>query len=694
MMLKLSSLALIPPSVRSWAQNRTVPRIPDSQWLHYANDAASTRYVPFDQINAATFNKLEVAWRFKTETVGSGTEFLNQATPLLANGRLFLTGGARRAVIALDATTGKLLWHHQEDEGNRGGARSGSGHGVSYWTDGTNERIFYVTIGYQLISVDAKTGNPDPNFGKNGVVDLREEDDQEMDPLNADIGLHSTPMVVKNVVVVGAAHLPGGSPGSVKGVKGYTRGYDVKTGKRLWIFHTIPDKGEFGYDTWIVPGQAENNQHAGVWAQMSADPDLGLVYIGVELPGGDSVGVYRHGNALFSESIVALDVQTGKRKWHYQMVHHGIWDHDVPCAAILCDIPVNGRIVKALAQPTKQSFLYVLNRETGQPIWPIEERAVPPGDVPGEWYSPTQPFPTKPPAYDKQGFSESDLIDFTPEIKKRALEIASHYRFGPLFAPPAFFKQEGSWATFTLPSFQGGANWPGGSYDPETHIVYVYSKTVLDVVGVGPNPNASSDFKLTQRMGEAGGTADIGGGGGGGEEGGGGARGAGGRGARGAGGGAPPSDALDSPVTFGRLTIAGLPLHKPPYGRITAIDLTKGDIAWQVVHGETPDAIKNHPLLKGIQIPRTGQSGILGVLTTKSLVICGDGGLFTDETGRKGARLRAYDKKTGEEKGAVFMPSRQTGAPMSYMKDGRQYIVLTIGATGYSAEVIAFRLPV
>jgi quinoprotein glucose dehydrogenase len=633
-----------------------------------------------------------VAWRFKTETVGSGVEFLNQATPLLANGRLFLTGGARRAVIALNAATGEHLWHHQEDEGNRGGARAGSGHGVSYWTDGTNERIFYVTIGYRLISLDAKTGNLDPNFGKDGAVDLREEDDQEMDPRNADIGLHSTPMVVKNVVVVGAAHLPGGSPASVAGVKGYTRGYDVKTGKRLWIFHTIPNKGEFGYDTWIVPGQAENNQHAGVWAQMSADPDLGLVYIGVELPGGDSVGVYRHGNALFSESIVALDVESGKRKWHYQMVHHGIWDHDVPCAAILCDIPVNGRIVKALAQPTKQSFLYVLNRETGQPIWPIEERPVPKGDVPGEWYSPTQPFPTKPPAFDKQGFAEDDLIDFTPEIKKRALEIANQYRFGPLFAPPAFYKPEGPWATFTLPSFQGGANWPGGSYDPETHMVYVYSKTVLDVVGVGPNPNANSDFKLTQRFGEAGGTADIGGGGGGEEEGSGGGRGAAARGG-GARGGNPPSDALDSPVSFGRLTIAGLPLHKPPYGRITAVDLTKGDIAWQSVHGETPDAIRNHPLLKGIKIPRTGQSGILGVLTTKTLVICGDGGLFTDETGRKGARLRAYDKKTGEEKGTVFMPSRQTGAPMSYMKDGRQYIVLTIGSSGYSAEVIAFRLP-
>ncbi len=692
MMLKLSSLALVPPSFRTWVQSRSsassAPVVPDSDWHHYAKDAASTRYVPFDQISAANFNKLEVAWRFKTETVGSGVEFANQATPLLANGRLFLTVGARRGVVALDAATGKSLWQYQQDEGDRRGARSGSGHGVSYWTDGANERIFCVTIGYQLVSLDAKTGNLDPNFGKNGVVELREEDDQEMDVLNADIGLHSTPIVVKNVIVVGAAHAGGGSPRSVKGVKGYTRGFDVKTGKRLWIFHTIPEKGEFGYDSWIVPGQAENNQHAGVWAQMSADPDLGLVYIGVELPGGDSVGIYRHGNALFSESIVALDAQTGKRKWHFQMVHHGIWDDDVPCAAILCDIPVNGRTVKALAQPTKQSFLYVLNRETGQPIWPIEERPVAKGDVPGEWYSPTQPFPTKPPAYDKQGFSENDLVDFTPEIKARALEVARHYRLGPLYTPPALNKPDGPWATLVLPSFQGGANWPGGSYDPETHVVYIYSKTVLDAVGVGPNPNENSDFKFTQRFGEAGGTADIGGAGGdsGGDEGGG-ARGGGAR------RGGPVNDSLTGPVTPFVLTVAGLPLNKPPYGRITAIDLSKGDIAWQVVHGETPDAIRNHPLLKGINVPRTGQSGILGVLTTRTLVICGDGGLFTDEQGRKGARLRAYDKKTGEEKGAVFMPARQTGAPMSYMRGGKQYIVLTIGSNTYSSEVIAFRLP-
>jgi quinoprotein glucose dehydrogenase len=546
---------------------------------------------------------------------------------------------------------------------------------VSYWTDGTRERILYVTPGYRLLSLDAKTGAPDSGFGDNGVVDLRLEDDQQMDLLTADIGLHSTPTVAKNVVIVGAAHSGGGSPRARDNIKGYVRGFDVKTGKRKWIFHTIPQKGEFGYDTWLTPGQAEKTGNAGNWAQLAADEELGIVYLGVELPTGDEVGVYRQGPGLFGESIVALDLETGKRKWHFQMVHHGIWDMDVPCAAILCDIPHDGRIVKAIAQPTKQSFLYVLNRETGEPIWPIEERPVPKGDVPGEWYSPTQPFPTKPPAFDRQGFTEDDLVDFTPAIKARAIEVAKHYKMGPLFTPPVWSKEEGPWATLCLPSFQGGANWPGGSYDPETHTVYIFSKTLLDASGIGPNTNKNSDFEIVQTLfAEASGSQEGGAGFGGGRR-------------------AATNNTLEGPVEKGILSVAGLPLNKPPYGRITAIDLTNGAIKWQVAHGETPDGIRNHPLLKGIRISRTGQSAILGVLTTKSLVICGDGGIFADENGRRGARLRAYDKLTGEEKGAVFMPAQQTGAAMTYIRGGRQYIVCAIGGATYGAALVAYRLP-
>jgi quinoprotein glucose dehydrogenase len=591
----------------------------------------------------------------------------------------------------MDGETGEVLWLYRKDEGTRTGSRNGPGFGLSYWTDGNNERIVYTTIGYQLIALDAKTGVPDPAFGKDGVVDLRIADDQDMDLTKPVVGIHASPLIVKDTVVVGAAPTPNS--------KGYVRGFDIRTGKRKWIFHTIPRKGEFGYDTWIEPGQAEAVGNGGAWATMSADPDLNLVYVPVELPQGDELGVARQGSALFGETLVALDIDTGLRKWHYQFVHHGLWDSDIPCAAILCDIPVDGKIVKALAQPTKQAFLYVLNRETGEPIWPIPEMPAPKGDVPVEWYSPTQPIPSKPPAFDRQGFKESDLIDWTPELNARAKAIVAKYRMGPVFTPPAAVKPEGPLGTLILPGTQGGANWPGGSYDPDTHMVYVYSKTALEVYGAAQN--ASGQWATVSGGGSRAATSDANGGsfggsasidgtaaaparGGGGaaaaEEGGGGGR------------GPAPRDSMDAPIVPRMMTIEGLPIYKPPYGRITAIDLNQGTIAWQVAHGETPDHIRNHPRLKGVKIPRTGQMAILGSVATKTLLICGDGGLFTDEQGRKAARLRAYDKKTGEEKGAVFLPKVQTGTPITYMLRGRQYIVLAIGSvTG--AELVAFRLP-
>jgi quinoprotein glucose dehydrogenase len=528
-----------------------------------------------------------------------------------------------------------------------------------------------VTIGYQLISLDAKTGLPDPKFGTDGIVDLRLNDDQDMDMIRGVIGLHAPPLVVRDVIVVGDA--------PTAAVKGYVRGFDVTTGQRKWIFHTVPRKGEFGYDTWLKPEQTETIGNMGAWAPMSADPELGLVYVPVELPATDSTGFGRLGNSLFSETLVALDIETGQRKWHYQTEHHGLWDRDIPCAAVLCDIPVNGRIVKALAQPSKQAFVYVLDRETGKPIWPIPEVPVASGDVPGEWYAPTQPTPTKPPPFDRQGVHPEDFADWTPEIKARALAIASHYRLGPLFTPPAFSKPEGPWATMFMPGTQGGANWPGASYDPDTHMLYIFSKTVMEMQGIGPSPVNPANLVNVVFGGTTFFSQDNGGGGFGGHY---------HALAR------PPrmDDGINAPIQPGLSSIEGLPIIKPPYGRITAIDLSRGTIAWQVVHGETPDHIRNHPRLKGLSIPRTGQSGILGTLTTKTLVICGDCGLFTDEKGVKGARLRAYDKATGEEKGAVFIPMVTTGAPMTYLHEGRQYIVVALGSSN-GAALAAFRLP-
>ena len=630
---------------------------PDTEWPSYGGNLGYWRYQPLDQINGENFNKLEVAWQFKTDNLGNRPEFILQCTPLLIKGRLFATAGTRRDVICLDAANGELLWMHRTpDEGPRAriAPRQLSGRGVGYWSEGDKERILYVTIGYQLVSLDAKTGLPDPEFGVGGVVDLKQNIDQQLDPDTADIGLHSAPTIAKGVVIIGAAHTAGNTPKIKSNVKGYVRGFDVKTGKRLWIFHTIPLKGEFGYDTWLKPGSAEAAGNTGAWAQISADEELGLAYLGIELPTGDQMGFYHPGNSLFSESIVAVDILTGQRRWHYQMIHHGLWDYDVPCAAILCDIPHNGKIIKALAQPTKQSFLYVLNRETGEPVWPIRERKVIPGDVPGEWYSPTQPIPTKPPAFDRQGVTPDDLIDWTPELRKKALEVASRYRMAPMYTAPIMEKPEGPWGIINLPGYIGGINWPGGSYDPENHTVYTYSQTnPLTIGGLIPNlDHKRGEFDYIH--------ADL-----------------------------PPQNG----IRVGDLTVDGLPLIKPPYGRITATNLATGTQTWQVAHGETPDFIRNHPALKGLKIPRTGMIGKIGPLTTKSLVICGDSQTYTDEIGRRGARLRAYDKATGEEKGAVFMPAEQSGSPMTYMLGGRQYIVLAIGGRTFTSEFIAFRLP-
>jgi quinoprotein glucose dehydrogenase len=640
------------------------------EWRTYGGDLASTRYSPLDQITPANFNKLEVAWRFKTDPLGPRPEFNFQSTPLMVGGVLFTTGGSRRAVVALDATTGEMLWMHSENEGARGDAapRRLSGRGLAYWTDGREARILYVTPGYRLIALDAKTGALVASFGQNGVVDLKLDDDQEMDLINSDIGLHAAPVVAKDVIIVGAAHLVSGVPKSKANVKGYVRGFDVRTGKRKWIFHTIPLPGEFGNNTWEGDSWSYTG-NAGVWAQMSVDEDLGLAYLPVELPTGDAYGGHRPGQGLFGETLVAVDLQTGQRKWHYQLVHHGMWDMDIPCAPILVDLTVNGRAIKAVAQPTKQGFVYVFDRVTGEPVWPIVERPVPKGDVPGEWYSPTQPFPTKPPAFDRQGVSLDDLVDFTPELKAEAVKLVSRYKLGPIFSPPVVSKWEGPLATLVLPNFNGGVNWPGGSVDPETKMLYVYSFTQVWALSVVPSDGQRSDMRYI-----SGAARDpnappprAGGGGGGG----------------GGGEGGPPG-----------LTVQGLPLIKPPYGRITAIDLNKGDIAWQVAHGETPDNIKNNPALKGLNIPRTGQPlGRIGTLPTKTLLIAGDPGYFTTPNGQRGAMLRAYDKATGAEVGSVYMPAPQTGSPMTYMVGGRQYLVVAISGGAYSGELLAFRLP-
>jgi quinoprotein glucose dehydrogenase len=643
--LSMCLLAALPLSAQTGARG--------GEWQTYGGDLGNTRYSALDQINASNFNKLQIVWSLKTGNFGPEPEYRFEATPLVAKGVLYTTAGSRRTVVALDAATGELLWMHAEHEGARGEAapRRLSGHGLAYWTDGNSERILYVTPGYRLIALDAKTGVPIPTFGKEGVVDLRLDDDQEMDLVTADIGLHSTPIVAGNTIIVGAAHRSGEQPRSKTNVKGYVRGFDVKTGKRLWIFHTVPRQGEFGYNTW-EKGSAEYTGNTGVWAQISVDEELGMAYLPVESPTQDSYGGDRPGSALFAESLVAVDLKTGQRKWHYQLVHHGVWDFDIPCAPVLVNITVDGKPVKALAQATKQSILYVLNRLTGEPVWPFVERPAPQGDVPGEWYSPTQPIPTKPPFYDLNGSTVDDLIDFTPELRAQAIQLASKYKLGPVFTPPVVSKPGGPLGTLIVGYPNGGTNWAGGSFDPQTHIYYVFSQRVAGSLGL-VTPEAGDDSDVKYFVGTV----------------------------------------HESGHAFHRLTVQGLPLVKPPYGRISALNLDTGEIVWQVPHGETPDEIRNSPVLKGLNIPRTGRPGIIGVLTTKTLVIAGEGGVFTNKAGRQGALLRAYDKATGKDAGAVYMPSGQTGSPMTYMLNGKQYIVLAIGGQGYPGELLAFSLP-
>lgn len=680
-----------------------VAQTKDTEWPTYGADLANTRYRPLDQINASNFKDLELAWVFKTDNLGTRPEYKLEGTPLMVNGVLYATGGTRRSVVALGAATGEILWVHGEHEGARAMAapRQLSGRGLAYWTDGHSERILYVTPAYRLIALDAKTGVRVASFGDNGAVDLKLNDDQTIFPdlTTGEIGLQSAPVVAGNTVIIGASFREGMTPKSMRNNKGYVRGFDVRTGKRLWIFHTIPLKNEPGYDTWLK-GSAEYTGNTGVWTQISVDEKLGLVYLPVESPTGDYYGGHRPGNDLYGESLVCVDLKTGERKWYFQLVHHPLWDMDISSAPILADINVNGRAIHAVAQPTKQGFLYVFDRVTGKPVWPIEERPVEKGTVPGEWYSPTQPFPTRPAAYARNGVSVDDLIDFTPALHDQALTLISKYKIGPVFTPPVESKIDGPLATLTLGTASGGTNWPGGSYDPETHTAYLYAcNACVGPIGLVRPPKEVSDMNFVAgtagqevRMrtgpGENAGADSVvaaparGGRGGAG-------RGAAGRGAAASGGGAARGGG-----GYGGLTVQGLPLIKPPYATISAINLDSGDIEWQIAHGETPDAIRNNPALKGLKIPRTGQSGYnIGTLVTKSLVIAGDSLITTQPSGARGAMLRAYDKKTGKEVGAVLMPAPQSGSPMTYMVDGKQYIVIAVSGGPYSGEYRAYRLP-
>ncbi|MDX1490316.1 MAG: PQQ-binding-like beta-propeller repeat protein [Pseudohongiellaceae bacterium] len=607
-------------------------------WPDYNGNMYAQSYSPLDQINADNVADLEIAWRFGTEKFGPSPEYNNTSTPLEVDGVLYVTMGATRNVAALDATNGQLLWMWRPQEGERydNAPRKGAGRGVAFYKNGDETRILTITPGFQLVSLDAKTGIPDENFGVDGAVDLysglRNAFIDGYDDI--DIGSSMPPFVMNDVVVVGPAHRVGMRPRAKENVKGDVRAYSAITGEHLWTFHTIPEEGEVGRETWLDDG-VEFTGNAGVWAQMSGDPELGHVYLPVESATGDRFGGDRPGDNLFANSLVAVDIKTGERQWHFQMIHHDIWDWDNTQAPVVADLP-NGR--KVVLAATKQSWVYAFDRVTGEPIWPIEEKPVPIGDVPGEWYSPTQPFPTKPAPFEEQGFTEDDLIDFTPELRAEALEAIQGFRLSEnVYTPPSLADApDGTRGVLSRPSATGGANWEGSAIDPETGIMYIPSRNALAVLSVDKDENSNVDY----------------------------------------------SQAFGVRVP----RVKGLEVIKPPYGRVTAIDMNSGEHVWQMANADTPDRIANNPALEGVDLPRTGVPTRSGIVLTKTLLFVGEG------TGG-GTKLYAHDKMTGEIVARIELPNTQSGVPMTYEHDGKQYIAMFVSGGGRPTELIALALP-
>ena len=600
----------------------------DRDWPAYAGDKGSTKYSPLEQINKDTIKNLRVAWTRSglpeelRPTFPDAQAAANyQHTPLVVGGVMYMSS-AVGAVVALDPTTGKTLWYDSlplRPDG-QGPARGGATRSIAYWTDGRDARIV-TNVGANLVAINAKTGNRYADFGDNGQVDLTKGFERPITGWRWSSG----PLVVKDVVVVAGVPSPATDilnerarapkempPDDV-------RGYDVRTGKLLWTFHVVPRKGEPGNDTWLNDSWTYSG-NSGAWSLLSADEDLGYVYLPLEEATGDYYGGTRPGNNLYAESIVCLDARTGKRVWHFQTIHHGLWDYDLPAAPVLGDIMVNGRRIKAVAQVSKQAFVYVFDRVTGQPVWPIEEKSVPKGDVPGEWYSPTQPIPSKPPAFDQQGVSDNDLIDFTPELKAEAKKIVSEYKTGPIYTPPVLLgSPDGPKGLLLVPGTNGGADWGGAAFDPESGMLYVPSAHMPTVIALGKSQHPESTLPFVKQQ---------------------------------------------VPWPFGP---QGLPdPFKPPYSRLVAIDLNKGDMAWSVANG---DGLRNHPAFKGLNLPPLGTPGRLAALVTKSFVFMGEGsdsGVGLPPGGPWGGKkFRAFDKKTGAIVWEMELPAGVSNAPMT-----------------------------
>ncbi|HJN43969.1 MAG: pyrroloquinoline quinone-dependent dehydrogenase [Vicinamibacterales bacterium] len=649
----------------------------NGEWPTYGGDLGSTKYSPLDQIDATNFGNLELAWRwrsadaFMSKTTPTGGEWrassdaifeaLNQedpdrwrdgqapytnnlkATPLMVGGRLFINMPTSQGA-AIDAATGETLWVYNPktyEAGTTTMTARWNQRGVAYWGGGESGRVYWGTSNGYLVCVEADTGRPCLDFGEQGRLDLMRDlprsDRGDRDWLNALLySVQSPPLVVGDTII---------TPSSISSYNisreappGWMRGFDTRSGRTKWTFRTIPQGDEFGNDTWGGDSWRVTGK-VGVWSMMSADPELGLLYLPTNTPAPDYYGGHRPGANLFAESVVALNIETGEREWHFQAVHHGLWDYDFPAAPNLVDIEVDGRPIKALAQVSKQGFLYVFDRVTGEPVWPIEERAVPTDtDIAGEQAWPTQPFPTRPAPFEYQGATIDDLVDFTPQIRQMAVEAVDGFRLGPLFTPQSLT------GTIQRPSTSGGANWSGAGVDPETGLLYVPSVNAFSVRNYRePEPGEGATLNIIELRG---------------------------RGTR-------------QPTMP-----QGLPLFKPPYSRMTAIDLDTGDHAWMQPLGNG-ERVRNHPMLRDLDLaPLGGDGSRSGPLVTKTLLIYA----LTTGGSDGGPQLIAVDKASGEELGSVDLPRGAIGTPMTYLLDGRQYIALTVGGSPVP-ELVAFALP-
>jgi quinoprotein glucose dehydrogenase len=612
------------------------------EWRSYAADNASTKYSPLDQINSGNVSKLKVAWRrsqIDPEFVAAHPKLRisnnYRSTPIMVDGLLYATNAVGVAE-AFDPETGKTVWRQKIDDefaGNPG--LGGALRAVAYWRDGNDARILTYNKQY-LYALDAKSGETFSTFGSSGRVDLS---------VNGQYLWNAPPLVVRDMVIVGSSMPEQDSANKSTGPAGEVRAYDVRTGKPRWTFRIIPTEGDPGTASW--DDDSWKRVGAGnVWAPMSADEELGYIYLPTTSATNDMWGGLRPGNNLYANCVVAIDARNGQRVWHFQTVHHDLYDYDNPAAPILADINVNGRRVKAVVQVTKQAFAYVLDRVTGKPVWPIEERPVPMSTVPGEKSSRTQPFPTKPPAFDRQGVTVDDLIDFTPELRAEALQIFKQYVSGPLFTPPSLVGSgpNDTKGTIQLPGSVGGADWTGAAFDPNTKILYVPSMTNPFVANLVPGDPKVTDLRFR----------------------------------------ASTRALLLGPQ--------GLPLLKPPYGRITAIDLNRGENLWMVANGDGP---RDHPALKGLNLPPLGHASRGAPLLTRTLLFAPDGDQINVRTpaGGGGKKFRVLDKENGQTLWETELGAGVTGAPMTYLFKGKQYIIAPIGGGDHSAEFVALALP-